>query len=122
MRQARESPPLLRRHMWVARGEALDVELVEDGATPDDLGAAVVLPVEVVVQHDGLGHPGRRVTAVEHLLAVFHAMGDQVVRPVGLPGDGPRVGVDDQLVHVEPVAPLRRPGPVEAKTVERPGA
>ena len=104
--------------LGVAGGEALDVQLVEDGAAPDDLGARVALPVEVVVHHHAAGHAGGGVALVHALHAVDEHVADERRVPVDLAGEGAGVGVDEELVRVEAQAPLGHPGAVGAKAVE----
>ena len=44
------------RNVWVAHGESLDVELIDRGIVPRDLGWRIRLPGESGVDHSVLGH------------------------------------------------------------------
>lgn len=118
VREAEVGAAVFRRHVGVARGEALEVRLVDDGAAPDDLGALLAAPVEVVVHHHAARNEGRRVARVELGPAVRHQ------RPVvvHLPAKEPRVRVHQQLVGVEDEPFAGAPGAVHAPGVERAGA
>ncbi len=119
VRQAGVGAAQVGRNAGVLRGEALDVQLVDDGLAPDDLGADLAVPVELVVHHHAAGHAVGVVAGVLQLAAVLDDVAHQGRVPVGLAQHRAGVGVDQQLVGVEAQAALRGPGPVHAKAVER---
>ena len=97
--------------------EALHVQLVDDGRVPRTPEQLVALPVEGVVDHDRLGDRRGVVGLVQDEVVVARVR----ERPAAIPEhralDRLRVGVDQELVGVEAVALLGRPGPVDAVAV-----
>jgi hypothetical protein len=122
--EAEIAAPELRRHRGVPGGHALHVTLVDDGARPGRARRPVVAPAEGVVHHDALRHAARAVgTALREVRAgVADAIGEQGVAPLDAAGHRLRVRVEEQLVRVEAMPLLGRPGPVHAVAVELPGA
>ena len=107
----------------VQGGEALDVQLVDRGVAPAGPDLDVVAPVEVVVDDHAAPDVRRGVALVAGAETVH---GAQVVvdlvavdRGVGgeLAADGPGVGVEQELVGVEPQTLGGGPGPVDPVAV-----
>ena len=110
----------------VQRGEALDVQLVDRGVAPAGADLAVVAPVEVVV-HDDAAPDVRRGVALVAVVEVVPArlVADGVVLDVaehGRVGDElaahrARVGIQQQLVRVEPQPLVGAPRAVDPVAV-----
>ncbi len=112
----------LGRHVGMARGEALDVRLVDHGPVPGCPRRAIALPVERRIDHHARGHVGRAVAGIGHAaVGVVGAVAEDRVVPVDLAGEAARVGVHEELRRVEPVALPRRVGAVHAVAVARAG-
>jgi hypothetical protein len=98
------------RNMRVQAREALDMQLIDDGLMPGNIGAAVPLPIKAGIDHLALEHAGCAVATAE--AQVLPGAADAVTELGIAPGDGADnrlgVGVEQQLVRIEPV-PLLRP-------------
>ena len=101
----------------------LDMALVDHGLVPRNLRRAVTLPVERRIDHDALGHGAAGVAVVARQVLPGAAGGVAVHRivPAHRPGDGPGVGVEDELGGIEAEALLRLVGAVDAVPVQLPG-
>ena len=97
--------------------EPLHVELVDDGRVPGTAQELVALPVERRVDHDGLRDRRGVVRLVHDEVVAVRVAERAALDPADRPLDRLRVRVDQQLVRVEPVTLLRRPGPVDAVPV-----
>ena len=64
MREAGVRAPQVLGHPFVERGEALDVQLVDDSVAPAPPQLGVVAPVEVVMHDHAPGDVRRRVAVV----------------------------------------------------------
>ena len=100
-------------HPVVQGGHPLDVQLVDHRVAPPRVRPAVVAPVEVRVVHDD--RPSGRTARSR---AGLRWSGESVSWPkiagssTQRPADRPGVGVEQQLVGVEPQPESRRPRPV----------
>src|SRR5512132_1347660 len=123
-RQAAEcaAQPLVDRR--VAHGEAAHVHLVDDAVVPLDAWRAVYAPGEGGVDDAALRHVSGVVPLVEAEIAVFAAdlVGEVGVVPVDLAEQRLGVGVDEQLVGIEAMPPVRSVGAVDTVAVELPRA
>ena len=105
----------------MAHGEALDVDLVQDRVRVAVPGPLIVLPGELRVCDQALGHmPGgvqaARLAGVGRVLAeYFRAERDRAADRLG-------VGIEQQLGRVAPQAPGRVPGPADPVPVGLPRA
>ena len=97
----------------VQLGEALDVQLVDDGVAPPSLHRSLAAPVEVVVDHDRLAGVRRGVAVVADIALVLARVGPHVPeeRRLGaeLARHCARIRVEQQLARVEPQAPCPAP-------------
>ena len=84
------------RDVRVPGGEALDVQLVDDGVVPGDVRPPVAAPREAVVEHHH--RPRHERGRVQVVVAVAGRVVDEVAL------DGPGVRVDQQLGRVVPLA------------------
>ena len=103
----------------VQLGHALDVALVDDRVAPAAPHRLVALPVEVPgrgVDHDAARHEGGGVLG-GLLLGASEDVAESGRRGGEVAADRHRVGVQEQLVRVEPVAGGRVPRPVDAVAV-----
>ncbi len=120
--QPRVGAAQLGRHPGVAHGEAAHVHLVQHGLGPGRLRPLVVVPVVVVVDHDGLGDVRRGVPVVAdgvgHLAfgpVADGAAGGVVCGVVAVHGAGVRV--EQQLRRVPAGARPRVPAAVHPEAV-----
>jgi len=101
--------------------EPLHVHLVDHGVVPGRPRGPVVLPVEVVVDHDALRNGVGVVLVVELEIGVLgkarHVREDVGQLPLHRPLDRLRVGIDQELVRVEAVPGSRVVWPVDAVAV-----
>jgi hypothetical protein len=83
----------------------------------------VAFPVERRIDHARLRHHRGALVAVhrEVFLLVPDGVAEMRVAPVHLADDRMRVGIEQQLVRVEPLSLLGLVGPVDAIAVELPG-
>ena len=119
-RQAGVGAAQVLAHGGVQLGEALHVDLVDEGLVPGRPRGAVALPVEPRIVDDALRDRVGVVGGVEHQVRVgaVGLVGEHVGRVPQDPAlDGLRVGVDQQLVRVEAVALLGIPRPVHPERV-----
>jgi hypothetical protein len=115
--QARVGAAQLGLDARVLHGEALHVGLVDDGLLPRRVRVPVVAPVEERVHDDGLRHVGGAVALVHDEVLLAEGVAEDAVVPVDLAVDRLRVGVDEELARVEPVAGGRLVGAVHAIAV-----
>jgi hypothetical protein len=126
-RDATERPAEVVADERVSHRESLDVRLVDHRLVPGDTGAKqlVVLPVERLVDDDGLGDGGRVVPVVAGEVGVV-AVRRVRKRCVGAGSDRAfdclRIRIDQELRRVEAVTACRRPRTVDAVAVALPGA
>ena len=111
----------LLRHGRVQLREALDVRLVDERRRIRRLRLAVARPVEERVDDDALHHVRGGVVVVARI-RVAEVVAEQRLVPVDLAFDGLGVGVEQQLVRVEPLAALRVVVAVHAVAVALAGA
>ena len=100
--------------------EALHVELVDHRLVPRAAQELIALPLERLVDHDRLRDRRCVVARVDHEVVAVRVGERAPAIPEHRPFDRLCVGVDQELVRIEPVAPLRRPRPVDAVAVELP--
>jgi hypothetical protein len=98
-------------------GETFDMQFIDHGLMPGDVGALVTFPVEIRIDDLTPGHPGRTVAAAEAqiLLWTADAVSELSVAPLDPTDDGFGVRVEQQLVRVETVplvGPVRPMHPV----------
>ena len=98
-----------RRHVGMAHGEAVHVQLVDHRLVPGHARRPVVAPGEGRVDDAALRHARRIVAAVERqvLVPVADAVAEMRVAPAQVARRVLGVGIDQQLVRVEAVAVLR---------------
>ena len=94
------------RHIRVARGEALDVQFVNDRLGPWCAKQPIAAPAERLVDHHAFRHVRRTVSFISRQIAVRiteaipeHAIG----QPYGI-RNGFGVGVDQQFGGIEPMS------------------
>src|SRR5437763_8709039 len=111
-----------RRHVWMPRGESLDVHLVDDRVAPGSRRPRVLAPRERIRNDDGLGHQRRGVAMV--LMSVVFAgwIAEHRVVQHELTVESPRVGIDEQLAGVPPQALARVERAVDPEAVALPRA
>ena len=108
------------RHLRVAGGEALDVQLVNDGFVPGPLQQAISRPIEDGLLDDALGHERRAVDVAAHVRACGEGIGEHRFIHLNVAVDGFGVGIEQQLGGVAAVAVVRLPRAVHAKAVALP--
>ncbi len=109
-------------HVRMAHGQTAHVRLVDHRVHPGRAQGTVLVPVEVGIDHDRLGHEGRAVAVVHVQVAAAHGIAEQRVVPDQVADDLHRVGVQQQLVGVEAMALFGREGAVHAVAVGLPRA
>ena len=114
--EARVGAAQLLGHVGVEHGHALDVGLVDDRLVQRRARVAVVVPVEVRVGDDGLGHE-RRAVVVVAAVGVAEVVREHGLVPLDLALERLGVGVEQQLGRVAAVAVLGRVGAVDAEAV-----
>ena len=99
------SPQPLRNGR-VARGEALDVSLVDHGQVPRRAERPIVAPGEGGVHDDALGNEGSAVALVsrEVRVRVADPVPEDRVAPLDRPGNGLGIGIEQHLPRVEAMA------------------
>ena len=104
-RQAGVGSPQRLRHVGAAGGESLRVHLVDHGLVPRDAWRAIVPPGECRIDHHALGRMGGAVARVQTEVGIRmpYLVSEQGVVPLDRPVDGFGVGVQEQLVRIEPV-------------------
>ena len=114
---------LVGGHELEQLGQALDVRLVHHRLAPGGARAAVAGPVEPVLNHHRLGHRARAVAPIERQVAAarIDLVAVQRVRPADAANHLLGIGVEQQLVGVEPVPLLRLVRPVRAIAVNEAG-
>ena len=112
-----------RMQVRVAPRHALDVRLVDHRLRPGPQPEPVRPPGMRGVDDPALRHRPRAVAPVERQVGVAAADPVAVERivPAQLARERPGVGVEQELVRIEPVPRLRLVGPVRAEPVELPG-
>ena len=105
------------------RGEALDVDLVDDGLVPRRAEQPVVTPREGRLDDDALGDERGAVALVGHggRLGLAGAVAEERVVPADAAGDRLRVGIEKNLGRIEAVPLGRRVRAVDAVAVEQTG-
>ena len=111
------------RHLGVPDGEALHVQLVDNGSAPLGPRRLIVAPGEGVVDDRRQRRQMGIVAGVEGQvgLRIAHPIREHFVGPLRLPNDRLGVGVEENLVRVEAVPFLRLVGPGDAVSVNLPG-
>ncbi len=107
-------------HAGVQRRHALDVGLVDERPVPRGPGRHVAGPGEGRVDHDAFRQLARAVSGVlrQVLLGVPDRVAEDLIGRADRARDRHGVGVQEQLVGVEPMAGLRVVGAVDAIAVE----
>ena len=119
----RKVPRRLSGQVGVELGQAADVRLVDDAAVEADAGRSVVAPAEGAVDDAGLEVVGGAVALViGEVVPGLHLVAEQGRVPLELADDGFGVGIEQELVGVEPVAVLGVIGAVHAVAVDCTGA
>ena len=110
----------LAGHPGMTHRESLDVSFVDDGVCPGDPRGRGPPPVEAVVDHDGERDVSCGIELAPDVIG--HPPVPLVAEDLGAPphraGQSPGVGVDQQLVGVEPPTGRRLVGTVDPVSVE----
>ena len=122
--QARVSAAVRFRDLRVQPGETAHVQLVDHGLVPGDARRAVVAPGEGGVDHLTTGHAGSAVARVEGQIGLLraHLVAILQLAPVDAADDRFGIGVEQQLVRVEPLTMLGLVGTVDPIAVQQAGA
>ena len=115
-REAGVGPAQLLRHAVVQLRHALDVHLVDHRVAPAASRRRVRAPLEVVVDHDAARDVRRRVE-VAGLLGLAHGVAEDRVVDDEVAGHRLAVGVEQQLLGVEPQPGVGVPRSVRAVAV-----
>ncbi|MCY1233094.1 hypothetical protein D9M72_456150 [compost metagenome] len=107
---------LVFRNLGVQLGQALDVGLVDDGLVVRHAGQVVAVPVEERVDHHTHHHVRGGICIVAGI-GIAHVVGEQCGVPVDLAVHGLCIGIQEQLVRVEPVPGVGIVGAVDAVSV-----
>ena len=91
------------RYLRVPRGEALDVDLVDDRPVEGRARRLVVAPIELRIDHDPLGNAGGVVNLIDRQVGVLVAerVAEDRLLPVDDPSDRLRIRIEQDLVRVE---------------------
>src|SRR5688572_29073277 len=88
-----------------------------------DIGTAIVAPGESAVDDDPLGYaPGIDILVAHQVIAAPHWVAEDRGVPIDRPGQGARVGVDEELSAVEAMPGLRFPRSVDTIAIPLTGA
>ncbi len=122
--EARVGAAQLGRHLGMELGEALDVDLVDDGARPAGERRPVAFPVEGPIDHHALGQVRPAVAVVGRGVprGVADPVAEEGVLPLERARDRLRVGIEQRLGRVEAVPLGGLVGTVHPVRVERAGA
>ncbi len=113
----------LLRHLRVELGEALHMGLVDDGPLPRHVRLLVAAPGEGGVDHPRAAGIRGGIAVIEGgVVAGFHLVAEQGRVPRDGADETLGVGVDEELVRVEPVPGGGLVGAVDAEAVDRAGA
>ena len=123
VRQPQERPADPVGNLGLTHAHATNVALVDDRLVPGDSRKAVVAPRERVVHDHALGHASRAVPGVEDLilLGVSDPVSEHDVARFDLAADRFGVGIEQELVKVEPVTFLGCVRPIDPESVELAG-
>jgi hypothetical protein len=105
------------RHIAVPGGEALHVQLVDDGVVQRPADRAVGAPVELRIDDDGARDVCGAVAVVQGVAVGVGRVGQHGRVPRDLAADGQRVGVEQELRGVAAVTFGWRPRPVHAVAI-----
>ena len=117
MSHAGVGPADLLGHPVVELGHALDVRLVDHGVAPAAAHRLVALPVELVVHDDAAGRERGGVDRAR-LVRLLDVVAEGLGTRLHLAADRAGIGVQQQLVGVEPEPLCREPRPFDAVAVE----
>ena len=98
-------------------GEPFDVNLVDHRLVQLSTKRTIALPVEGIVDDDGLRHVRRVVIVVALQIVSAERIGKHRRIPLDPSGDGARIGIDEQLGRVAAESVCRIPWTVHAKPV-----
>ncbi|CDK01815.1 hypothetical protein MIC448_90005 [Microbacterium sp. C448] len=112
--------PDLVRNAGVQLGQPLHVRLVDDRGRVRRLGVHIARPVEERVDDDAHHHVLRGILVVAGV-GIAEVVAEDRLPPVDLTGNGLRVGVQQQLVRVEPLTVGWVVGAMDAVSVALPG-
>src|ERR1019366_9796425 len=108
------------RNVRMAHGESFDVELIDQGIVPRDLGWCIRLPGESGVDHSVLGHSHGIVAPVKRQVLLL--VSDPVSEVGVAPPDGSlnllAIGVEQELVMIKTMALLRGVGAIHPVSVQ----
>ena len=113
----------LFRQFGVELGKSTEMELIDDRVLPRD-GATLglTLPVEIRVDDNAFRHERRAVALIEsRVVARFKLISKDRGVPFQIAEMPPGIGIEHQLVGIEPVAGGRLVGAVHAIAVNRSG-
>ncbi len=99
------------------------MQFVDDGVAQRRVRRAVLLPIEVGIDHHGLGHPIGVIAVIARQVRVGPAdlVGIDRLGPVNQSANRQRLGIEQQLGRVEAEAVRGVPRPIHAKPVELAG-
>src|ERR1700686_1590281 len=99
----------MSRNVRVAHGESLDVELIDQGIVPRDLGWCIRFPGESGVDHSVLGHFHGIIAPIKRqvLLPVSDPVSEVGVAPPKASLNLLAIGVEQELVVIKTMALLR---------------
>ncbi|MNN35150.1 hypothetical protein D3C81_1489920 [compost metagenome] len=121
--QRGEGAAMVRQQVFAQHGRAAHMHLVDRGFRPWPVQRAVIAPVEALVDNHGLRHHRRAVAAVWRQVCTraVEPIAEQRVGPAHRAAQQARVGVQQQLVRIEALAPAWLVGAVGAVTVQHAG-
>ena len=109
-------------HAKMPFGEALDVDLVNQGLVQTIARGAIVTPIEGIVHDYGFGHVRSAVAVVALQIVAAKGVRKDRLLPVDAAADGARVGIDQQLRGIAAHTLCRVPRTVHAIAVTLPRA
>ena len=115
-------PPISFRNRGVAHGEAAHMGFVEYRSFPRHVRAALISPCKGWIDDPALRHVSRAVPRVEGQITVRRTEGvpEERVVPLQFADDLLGVGVQQELVRIEPVPFLRNVRPVHPVAIDLP--
>ncbi len=122
--EPREGAALALANRRMTDREAAHMHFEDDRLFPGIARVAVIVPGEGAIGHPAFRHVAGAVAAIdgEILARAAEAISEQHIAPAQLAGNRPRIGVEQQLVGVEPVAGSGVVGAVHPVAVELAGA
>ncbi len=112
-----------RLHAFVRNSEALYMSLVDERIAPCARGRSIVAPCHRRIHNNGFGRHGGAVSPIHREIDALcaYAIAEDGIMPSDPAIQLTRIGIDQQLVGIKPVAMLGLVGSVSSQAVQLPG-